>query len=60
VIEQHANHALVSAVGSLGGKRTEFILCTSCRVVVSEIRLAHQPAVPAIPTTQEGNPDAIR
>jgi hypothetical protein len=47
VIEQHANHALVSAVGSLGGKRTEFVICRDCKVVVSEIKLAHQAATPA-------------
>jgi hypothetical protein len=48
MIERHADHALVSAIGNLGGKRTEFVLCRDCKAIVSEIKLAHQAAAPAI------------
>lgn len=55
-MNEHADHALVTAIAQTGRGRIEYVLCTDCRVIVAQHKLAHQAAAPAIPTTQEGNP----
>jgi hypothetical protein len=35
----HDGHQMVSTLGNLGGKKTEFVLCVDCQVIVSQRRL---------------------